>query len=291
MIRLHNVRYTYPGASRPALDGVSLELGAGELCAVLGPNGAGKSTLCYAIAGFVPHHFQGQFEGEVMVAGRRTTDHPLGELVQHCGLVFDNPLNQITGARFTVREELAFGLENLGVPRAEMIRRIEQVMALLEIAHLAERSPFELSGGQQQRVAIASILVMQPRVLVLDEPTSQLDPLGTREVLAALGALRTSGVTIVLAEHKPELVASLADRVVVLAEGRIRLAGHPRAVLSDPLLPALGVAIPRYTDAARQGRARGLWPPEQPLPVTLEEAVRGFAARRRSAAPGTRTDA
>ncbi len=280
MIELREVRYAYPDATGWALDGVSLRISAGEVCALVGPNGAGKSTLCYAIAGFAPHYFHGRLEGEVVVDGRRTTDHPLGDLVTRCGLVFSNPLNQISGARYTVREELAFGLENLGVPRDTMIARIDEVLRLLGIAQLADRSPFALSGGQQQRVAIASILVMQPRVLVLDEPTSQLDPLGTREVLAALQALSRAGVTVVLAEHKPELIAEVADRVVVLQAGKICLDGPPRAVLAAPELRELGVTVSRYTEAARRGRERGLWPAQESLPVTLEQAVAGFESLR-----------
>ncbi len=289
MIRLNNVRYTYPGAEQPTLDGIDLEIGAGELHAIIGPNGAGKSTLCYAIAGFVPHYFQGTFAGEVIVDGRNTVEYPLGELVKHCGLVFHNPLNQISGARFTVREELAFGLENLGTPRDEMNQRIDAVLETLEIEALASRSPFELSGGQQQRVALASILVMGPKVLVLDEPTAQLDPVGTKEVLAAIGALRQHGTTIVLVEHKPEVVADIADRVAVLHEGKIVATGTPDEVLSDPLLLQIGVTVARYTDAARRGSTMGLWPVERPLPVRLDQAVAGWqewTTNPRPPAPG-----
>jgi energy-coupling factor transport system ATP-binding protein len=294
VIELRGVRYAYPGAESPALNGVDLRVEAGKVVAVVGPNGAGKSTLCYAIAGFVPHYFQGTLEGTVAVDGRDTVEHPLGELVKHCGLVFHNPLNQISGARFTVREELAFGLENLGTPRDEMQRRIDAVLDALNIESLADRSPFELSGGQQQRVALASILVMGPRVLLLDEPTAQLDPLGTVEVLEAISALRAQGTTVVLVEHKPEMIAEVADAVVVLHEGRVVKVGTPHEVLADPLLPQLGVGVARYTEAAREGSIRGLWPAALPLPVRIEEAVEGWrlSAERRaqSAEQGSTTD-
>ena len=276
MITLRNITYTYPEEATPALNGIDLDIATGELCAIVGANGAGKSTLCYTIAGFVPHYFHGTLTGEVIVDGRRTTEHALGELVQHCGLVFHNPLNQLSGARYTVREELAFGLENLGVPRAEMIERIEAALQLLGIEDLGERSPFALSGGQQQRVALASILVMGPQVLVLDEPTSQLDPLGTKEVFAAIRALSKTGVTVVLAEHKPELIAEFADRVVVLHNGHVHLQGPPRDVLSTPGLLELGIGVTRYTQAGHAAHARDLWPSTQPLPVTLDQAVAGF---------------
>jgi energy-coupling factor transporter ATP-binding protein EcfA2 len=280
VIRLRDVRYTYPGATQPALDGVDLEIAPGELVAVIGANGAGKSTLCYTIAGFAPHYFQGELSGEVLVDGRNTVEQPLAELVKYCGLVFHNPLNQISGARYTVREELAFGLENLGVPRAEMLPRIEATLELLGIAELADRAPFALSGGQQQRVALASILVMGPRVLLLDEPTAQLDPLGAKEVFGAIRALSRTGVTVVLVEHKPELIAEFADRVIMLSAGRVQLDGPPRTVLAAPELPELGVITARYTEIARAARARGLWPEQEPLPVTLDQAVAGFQAAR-----------
>lgn len=280
MINLEGVRYTYPGAERPALDGVDLQIAERSFCAVIGVNGAGKSTLCNVIAGFAPHYFNGRLEGSVTVAGRRTTEHTLGELVQHCGMVFNNPLNQISGARFTVREELAFGLENLGVPRAEMEARIADVLQLLGMEALVDRSPFELSGGQQQRVALASILVMHPQVLLLDEPTAQLDPLGTREVFAAIHALSKTGITVVMVEHKPELLASFADRVLVLDGGHIVMDGPPQTILVAPELAELGISTPRWTEAARLARERGLWPSERPLPVTLDAAVAGFQAAR-----------
>lgn len=278
-IHISGLRYTYPGATEPALNGVDLDIAAGELWAIVGPNGAGKSTLCSAIAGFVPHYFQGTFEGSVVVEGRNTLEHPLGELVKHCGLVFHNPLNQISGARFTVREELAFGLENLGIARDEMNRRIDSVLETLDITALAQRSPFELSGGQQQRVAVASILVMGPRVLVLDEPTAQLDPVGTVEVLASIAALRERGTTIVLVEHKPEAIAAIADRVAVLHQGRIIATGTPDEVFTDPMLSDIGVSVTRYTEAARHAVPRGLWSTERPLPVRLDDAVDGFNER------------
>ena len=145
---------------------------------MVGPNGAGKSTLCYTIAGFVPHFFKGELTGAVLVDGSDLQSSTLNEWVLTVGLAFQNPFNQISGAKYTVFEELAFGLENIGIPRDEMIARVEESMKLTGISDLADRSPYSLSGGQQQRVALTSILVMQPKVLVLDEPTSQMDPVG-----------------------------------------------------------------------------------------------------------------
>ena len=279
MITLDHVTYTYPAASAPALRDVSLTIPAGQFCAVVGANGAGKSTLAYTLAGFIPHFYQGVLTGEVYIAGHNTSHMPLHQLVQVAGLVFQNPVNQISGTKFTVREEIAFGLENLGVPRGEMLARIEEVMELVGIAPLAERSPLALSGGQMQRVALAAVLVMRPQVLILDEPTAQLDPRGSREVFAAIRALTIeTRMTVVMIEHKLEWVAAFADRVVVLADGAVVADGKAAEVLTDETLLIRGIGQTRYTLAARRARALGRWPQARKLPVTLEEAVEGFKA-------------
>ncbi|HEX6340188.1 ABC transporter ATP-binding protein [Umezawaea sp.] len=278
MIEFENVSYAYPTTAEDALGPVSFAIPAGQVCGVVGASGSGKSTLASAVAGMIPHVSGGRLSGEVRVGGRPVATTPLADLVTEVGLVVQNPFNQMSGAKFTVREELAFGLENLGVDRAEMVRRIEQVLEDLRIEHLADRSPFALSGGQQQLVAIGSVLVMRPRVVVLDEPTSQLDPASATLVFGALDALRRNGITIVLVEHRIEQLAELADRVLVLSHGSLVLDGSPHDVFTDELLPDLGVSSTRYTRAARRAAERGLWPESLPLPVLLPEAVRGFGA-------------
>src|SRR3990172_2079003 len=176
MITLQDLTYTYPGAEGPALSRLSVTVPAGQVCAVIGANGAGKPPLSHALPGFTPHFFGGTLQGEVRVADFSIPDTPLAELAGTTGLVFQNPFNQITGARFSVFDEVAFGLENLGIAREEILDRCRSALELTGLQVLADRSPFDLSGGQMQRLAIASMLAMRPRVLVLDEPTSQLDP-------------------------------------------------------------------------------------------------------------------
>jgi len=284
MISLQHVTYTYPGTTSPALRDISLTIPAGQFCALVGANGAGKSTLAYTLSGFVPHFYHGKLTGEVTLAGKPTRLTPLSELVLSVGLIFQNPFNQISGTKFTVREEIAFGLENLGMPRPEMQARVAATMALLGIEDLADRSPLALSGGQMQRVAIASVLAMRPKVLVLDEPTSQLDPIGSREVFTAARALMAEeDMTVVMIEHKLEWVAVFADRVVALAEGTIIADGKAAEVLTDERLLEKGIGQTRYTLAARQARQLGRWPAVRPLPVTLEQAVEGFSRARMKA--------
>ncbi len=276
IVNLHNVTYKYPLTDSPALKNINLQVNEGEFVALIGPNGAGKSTLCYTIAGFVPHFFKGEISGTVEVAGSESSKSNLHEWVLNVGLAFQNPFNQISGAKYTVFEELAFGLENIGVPRDEMIQRVNDAMKLTGISDLADRSPYSLSGGQQQRVALTSILVMQPKVLVLDEPTSQMDPIGTREVFGVIRAMAERGMTVLMAEHKVEWIANFADRVVALHDGEILLEGTPQDVLTSDLLVEKAFGISRYTSVARKAKELGLWKGNR-LPVTLEEAMDGFA--------------
>ncbi|MCL4269418.1 MAG: energy-coupling factor ABC transporter ATP-binding protein [Anaerolineales bacterium] len=274
-INLTNLTYKYPLTETPVLQNINLQINEGEFVAVVGPNGAGKSTLCYTLAGFVPHFFKGELTGSVEVAGASLLESTLDEWVLNVGLAFQNPFNQISGAKYSVFEEIAFGLENIGIPREEIKVRVEEAMVRTGIRELADRSPYSLSGGQQQRVALTSILVMKPKLLVLDEPTSQMDPIGTREVFGVIRKMAEEGMTVVLVEHKVEWIANFADRVVALKGGEILLEGKPNEVLTSELLSENGFGISRYTSAAREAQKRGLWKKKQ-LPVTLDEAVEGF---------------
>ena len=275
-INLQNVTYKYPLTKTPVLQDINLQIDEGEFIAVIGPNGAGKSTLCYTLAGFAPHFFKGEISGTIEVAGRESSQATLDEWVLNVGLAFQNPFNQISGAKYTVFEEIAFGLENIGIPCNEIKSRVQDALKLTGILDLADRSPYSLSGGQQQRVALTSILVMQPRLLVLDEPTSQMDPIGTREVFGVIRKMAEDGMTVVMVEHKVEWIAQFADRVIALKDGSIFLEGQPHEVLTSDALAENGFGISRYTSTARQAKKQGLWKKDR-LPVTLDEAVEGFA--------------
>lgn len=289
MITLTDVSFAYPEAEFYALEDVDFTAGAGELIGVLGASGAGKSTLAKILSGFIPHAEGGQLSGQVLIDGVDLTGVDLADAVAKVGLVIQNPFNQISGAKFTVREEIAFGLENLGRDPAAMLTRVEHVAEQLAITHLLDASPFALSGGQQQLVAIASMLVLGTPVIVMDEPTSQLDPRGTRMVFTVLQALKRSGATIVVFEHKVEHLFDVADRIDVIAGKTIRASGTPGDILTRPELTDWGVAPTRFTEAARAARKT-----EAPgadsngtgaggvtggrLPVSLAGAVEFFSA-------------
>ncbi|MFF4245166.1 energy-coupling factor ABC transporter ATP-binding protein [Streptomyces sp. NPDC001822] len=278
MIEIKGFSFTYPTGSRPALHDIGFDVGPHELCAVVGASGAGKSTLAGVVSGTIPHLTGGTTEGLVQVNGRDLADTSLSGLVGEVGLVMQNPFNQISGARFSVREEIAFGLENMGVHRDEMASRVDTVLHDLGLTKVRDRSPYELSGGQQQLLAIGSVLVMRPTVMVLDEPTSQLDAAGSALVFEALGTLKEQGITTLLIEHRMERLARAADHVLVLDGGTIVAKGSPGEVLADERLEEWGVAPLRYTVAARRAAARGLWPDARHLPVTLDAAAEGFGA-------------
>lgn len=267
VVAVDNLRYRYPGQQHLALDGISFTAEAGEFIGVAGPNLSGKSTLCHALVGLVPHFYKGAIGGRVVVAGLDVHKTPVAEVSRRVGLVFQNPFTQMTGSKLTVYEEAAFGLEYTGVPREEMVERIDNALQLLGLWELRDRNPFALSGGQMQRLAIASVLVMQPDVLVLDEPTSQLDPAGTREVFDAIATLCAEGMTVIMAEHKIELLAAHADRLLLLDDGKLLADDTPRAVLSQHTHKG---ARPAVTEAA----AALAWDmPEGGYPVTVDEAV------------------
>lgn len=271
-----HLSYTYPHASSPALQDVSFQIAPGEFVAIVGSNGSGKSTLCYALTGFIPHFFHGTLTGQIALAGQPTTQVTLAELAPRIGLVFQNPANQMSRARLSVFEEIAFGLENIGLPTVAMPERVNWAMDQVGVSRLAQRSPLMLSGGEQQRVAIATILAMQPQVLVLDEPTAQLDPLGAQQIFEVLHRLSQQGTTIVVAEHHLEAIAQYTTRAIALHGGKVILDGSPSQVLAQPQLVAYGVGQTRYTQIAQLAQAQGLWPPLQPLPTTLQQAVEGF---------------
>jgi energy-coupling factor transporter ATPase len=245
-IETKNLTYTYPGGVKPSIRDVSIKIEKGEFVLITGPSGCGKTTLCRCFNGLIPHFYQGELQGEITVAELNVMEHPIYELATHVGLVFQNPENQLFA--LSVEKDVAFGLENLGVPREEMRKKVDWALELTGIYDLRERPPSELSGGQQQRVAIASVLAMQPEVIVLDEPTSFLDPLGAKKIFEVIYELnRKLGITIVLVEHRLDLTARYADHIIVMDDGKVILDGEPHTILNSEQARLIGIGIPKAT--------------------------------------------
>lgn len=268
MISVNDLTYQYPNTNHPSLKQISIEVRQGETLGILGANGSGKSTLCYALMGLIPHFYKGDYAGQVTVDGIRVASSHMGEMAQHAALVFQNPIHQFSGAKLTVEDEIAFGMENLGLERAVMRERMEWVSGMLRITHLLQRNPYQLSGGQMQRVAIASVLALRPQVLILDEPTSQLDPLGTAEVFETLRTLQREGMTTVIVEHKSELLVDSCDKLCVLKDAQVQIVDRPSVVFGHPDVLQWGIEVPRYSQVFK-----AFVPAASDVPTTLQETV------------------
>jgi energy-coupling factor transporter ATPase len=246
VIETQDLTYTYPGSTKPSISKVSIKIEKGQFTLITGPSGCGKTTLCRCFNGLIPHFYQGEIEGDVSAAGLKIKEHPIHELAKHVGLVFQNPENQLFA--LSVEKDVAFGLENLGIPRDEMRKKVDWALKLTDIFELRERAPHELSGGQQQRVAIASVLAMQPEVIILDEPTSFLDPLSAKKIFEVIHDLnRNLGITVVLVEHRLDLTAGYSDHIIIMDEGKVVLDGGPREILRSEEARLIGVGIPKAT--------------------------------------------
>jgi len=244
VIEVEGLTFRYAGAKSPAIIDANLEVSEGEFVLIVGPSGGGKSTLCRCLNGLIPHFYEGDYRGSVRVCGLEVSKTPTHILSQHIGMVFQNPQNQLFA--LSVEADIAFPLENLGLPRHEIRERVDDILELLNIEHLKDRSPFELSGGQQQKVAIASVLAMRPEIILLDEPTSFLDPLSALQLFETIDDIRKRlGLTVLLVEHRVDLAAARATRIVLISEGRLVYDGGLRRFFSEYEPNAYGVAVPK----------------------------------------------
>jgi energy-coupling factor transporter ATPase len=264
IIETKNLTYTYPGGLRPSINDISIKIEKGEFTIITGPSGCGKTTICRCFNGLIPHFYQGELNGKITVTGLDIIEHPIHEIATRVGLVFQNPENQLFS--LSVEKDVAFGLENLGVPREEIRKRVDRALKITGIYDLKERPPHELSGGQQQRTAIASILAIQPEVIVLDEPTSFLDPLGAKEIFEIISDLnRRLKITIVLVEHRLDLTAEYADHIIIMDEGKVILDGEPHEILNSESARLIGVGIPKATRLYQLLQKNGLKSEKAPL--------------------------
>ena len=270
--KIENVNYKYPLEDKQALKNINIEIKKGEFWAVIGKNGSGKTTFCNMLRRFVPDFYKGELKGKITLEDKELKDYSQKELVQKIGFVFQNPFTQISGVKDTVFEEIAYGLENLGLKKEEIIFKVEKILKLLEIEKLRDRNPYDLSGGQKQRVALASIIAMNPDILVIDEPTSQLDPKGTEDIFKIINLMANEGKTIILVEHKLELIAEYAQNILVLDEGEIILSGKAEEVLNNKILLEKEIGMTQYSILAYElEKARKVEFEE--IPITKEKTV------------------
>ena len=270
--KLENVSYQYPLENRKVLKNINLDIKKGEFWAVIGKNGSGKTTLCSILRRFVPDFYKGELTGKITLEGKELKEYSQKEIVQKIGFVFQNPFTQISGVKDTVFEEIAYGLENLGLDKEEIISKVEKILKLLEIEKLRDRNPYDLSGGQKQRVALASIIAMDPDILVIDEPTSQLDPKGTEDIFKIINLMANEGKTIILVEHKLELIAEYAQNILVLDEGEIILSGKAEEVLNNKILLEKEIGMTQYSMLAYELEKSGKVEFEE-IPITKEKIV------------------
>ncbi|MCF0134957.1 MAG: ABC transporter ATP-binding protein [Lachnospiraceae bacterium] len=271
LIEIRDVTYKYPFTKKPALHDVNCSIEKGKFYGVIGENGGGKTSLCNLMRGLIPHFYNGELTGIVNIDGTEVRDWNTGELAAKIGYVFQNPFTQISGIKPTVFEEIGMGLENLGMEKEAMIHRILEVSKELDIEDLLQKDPNAMSGGQRQRVAFASILAMDQDIMVIDEPTSQLDPQTTEKVFDIIGQLKNSGKTIILVEHKIDLIARYCDEVILMQGGTIVRQGATADILTDTSIEELGAVVPQTAlfghAMVRAGKSL------ERIPITVEDAV------------------
>ncbi|MCJ7522282.1 MAG: energy-coupling factor transporter ATPase [Dehalococcoidia bacterium] len=266
MIKIRDLTFYYGDASRPALQDVNLDIEDGEFVLVTGPSGCGKTSLCRCLNGLIPHFYGGEIAGGLEVQGLDVMRHTTRDLATRVGMVFQDPENQLVS--MDVQREVAFGLENLAFPRDVMAKRVEEALDTLGISGLRHRQVHELSGGEKQKVVISSVLALHPDILVLDEPTSELDPKGAEDVLSIVRRLNDElGITVILVEHRLDRVVHLVDRMIVMDKGKIIADGNPRAVLSNGDITSIGAGVPPIVRIVQRLRDNGVNVDDIPLTV------------------------
>ena len=257
IVRVEKLSFRYSDSSKWVLRDFDLAVGAEEIIILAGPSGCGKSTLLRSINGLIPHMYSGEYVGDVFVNGKRVRETSMSHLAQEAGLLFQNPENQIF--MFSVERDVAFGLENLGIATPEIRKRVDESMDLLGITHLAQRAPHELSDGQKQRVALAGVIAMRPKLIILDEPTSLLDPRTAVELVELIDKLRKeTGVTFIVVEHRLELLVSIANRIVVMSDGGKALEGGASEILANDRAQGYGISVPAVSKLRNLLRKDGI---------------------------------
>lgn len=270
-IEFQDVSYAYPLTKKAAVRNLNCKLESGKCYGIIGPNAGGKTTFCNLMRGLCPKFYGGILRGTVLVNGRNLEEWGDEELSVQIGYVFQDPFAQVSGIKETVFEEIGMGLENLGVEPEEMIGRILEISKMANVDSLLQKNPLALSGGQCQRVAFASILALDSDIIVIDEPTSQLDPGATNDVFEIIDLLKRQGKTVIIAEHKIDLLARYCDEIIAMSDGKIIAQGQAKEVLASPVLREKNVRIPQVVSLAVEMEAAGM--PMKDIPIVMRDAV------------------
>lgn len=268
-IVLKNVSYRYPLEEKQVVRNFTYCFEQGKVYGLIGENESGKTTLCNIIRGFIPELYRGKLEGEILINGRKIDTYGSGELASIVGYSFQNPFVQISGVKDNVYEEIAYGMENIGIPRERMIERVDELVKMFHLEELVDKNPYELSGGQKQRVALASMIALDPEVVIMDEPTSQLDPKSTEDIFEIVNILKEQGKTIILIEHNVDLIAEYCDSILLMHNGELVMHGDSKDVLTDPKVLEYGGQLPQIVlYFLKKGSVKG-----SEIPLTVKKAV------------------
>jgi len=279
-LKVSNLSYTYQGEDKPAISDINLEIDEGEFIVLMGPSGCGKSTLALCINGIIPNVLGGKLEGKIELDGLNTQECEVYELSTKVGITFQNPDSQL--CNLIVKDEISFGPENLLVQRDEILRRLDKYLKFVSLSLKEKSSIYNLSGGEKQRVAIASVLAMNPKMVILDEPTSNLDPIGARRIIKVIEKLNSEKkLTVLLIEHEVSSLLHRADRLIIMNDRTIIYDGDPRYILEkygDYILENVGVRIPEITQLAVRLNKKGF--KINPFPLTVKEAVKSILKKK-----------
>lgn len=277
IVSLKNVSYKYPLDNREVIKNVSLDIEKGKVYGLIGNNESGKTSLCNIIRGFIPELYRGELKGEILIKDKKIQEYSIGDLSTIIGYSFQNPFTQISGVKDTVYEEIAYGMENIGISKGEMIDRVNEMIKLFNLEKLVDKNPYELSGGQKQRVALASMLALDPEIIIMDEPTSQLDPKSTEDIFEIIKFMKNKGKTIILVEHKVDLVAAYCDYILLMSNGELVMNGCTRKILTKEKVLKHGGQLPQivlyFIERIKRGEHFDF------IPLTVEEAYKYLKER------------
>ena len=270
IIKFKNFHFRYKGNDEYALKNINLEIGSNKFILLAGETGSGKTSLIRCMNGLIPQFYAGYYKGHVEISGKNTNETTISELSNDIGIVFQNPENQLI--TMNVEHEIAFGLENLGISREIIREKIKEVVEITEIESIIDKAPFEISGGEQQRVAIASILVLEPRVIILDEPTANLDPLFARKILNLLKKIQVEKkITIIISEHRMDLILPLVDEIILMKESEILAHDTKDNIINTNTFENLNINKPKIYSIFNELKKRNRF--QHDLPVSIQDAI------------------